>query len=54
LIKRFEPYIASLSDADSFFSKIEEIINTQLPEFNLFKKQIKTYLALYFNMDQVK
>jgi hypothetical protein len=54
LIKRFEPYIASLSDTASFFLKIEEIIDQQLPEFRLYKPQIKNYLALYYNMDQVK
>lgn len=54
LIKKFEPYVANIADSGSFFTKIEHIIDNQLPEFRPYKSQIKTYLALYFNMDQVK
>ena len=50
LIKKFEPYVANISDAGTFFSKIEQIIDTQLPEFAAYKPQIKYYLALYFNL----
>jgi hypothetical protein len=53
LIKKFEPYLAKLSDSATFFDKIEEIIKDQLPEFIMYKHQIKKYLALYFNIDQV-
>jgi hypothetical protein len=52
LIKRFEPYIANLADSNAFFTKIEEIINGQLPELIPHKKQVKSYLALYYNIDQ--
>ncbi len=52
LIKKFEPYVAHLTDSGTFFTKIEEIIDTQLPEFVAYKQQIKYYLALYFNIDQ--
>ncbi|NEN88021.1 MAG: LamG domain-containing protein [Okeania sp. SIO3H1] len=52
LIKKFEPYIANISDAGTFFTKIEQIIDAQLPEFAAYKQQIKNYLALYFNIDQ--
>lgn len=52
LIKKFEPYVAHISDSGSFFTKIEEIIDIQLPEFAAYKQQIKHYLALYFNIDQ--
>ncbi len=52
LIKKFEPYVANISDSGSFFTKIESIIDTQLPEFVAYKQQIKKYLALYFNIDQ--
>ncbi|MCA1745056.1 MAG: LamG domain-containing protein [Bacteroidales bacterium] len=52
LIKKFEPYVANIPDSGAFFSKIEEIIDAQLPEFKAYKQQIKNYLALYFNMGQ--
>ncbi len=52
LIKRFEPYLAGISDSGAFFAKIEEIINAKLSEFAGYKQQIKQYLALYFNIDQ--
>jgi hypothetical protein len=35
----------------SFFGKIDDIINTQLPEFQAYKEEIKKYLGIYFNMD---
>ena len=54
LIKKFEPYIAHISDSGTFFEKIEEIIDLQLPEFTTYKQQIKNYLALYFNIGQAK
>ncbi|MCB0375842.1 MAG: hypothetical protein KDD04_07980, partial [Sinomicrobium sp.] len=50
LIKKFEPYVAQLSDPGAFFAKIEQIIDTQLLEFKLHKQKIKEYLALYFNI----
>ncbi|MGK7956168.1 MAG: LamG-like jellyroll fold domain-containing protein [Crocosphaera sp.] len=49
LIKKFEPYIANISDAGTFFNKIEQIIDDQMPEFAAYKQQIKNYLALYYN-----
>ena len=52
LIKKFEPYVANISDSGTFFATIEEIIDTQLPEFKTYKQQIKQYLALYFNIGQ--
>lgn len=52
LIKKFEPYVANISDPGTFFAKIETIIDTQLPEFKTYKQQIKYYLALYFNIGQ--
>lgn len=52
LIKKFEPYVSHLTDSGDFFSKVENIIDTQLPEFAMYKSQIKYYLALYFNIDQ--
>ncbi|MGD1701420.1 hypothetical protein [Dapis sp. BLCC M229] len=52
LIKKFEPYVVNISDSGTFFAKIEEVIDTQLPEFDAYKKQIKYYLALYFNINQ--
>jgi hypothetical protein len=51
LIKKLEPYVRNISDSATFFTKIDEIIDSQLPEFKLFKQQIKTYLALYFNIE---
>lgn len=53
LIKKFEPYVAHIADPGDFFTKIDEIIEAQLPEFVAYKAQIKYYLALYFNIDQV-
>ncbi|MEO1352281.1 MAG: LamG-like jellyroll fold domain-containing protein [Cyanobacteria bacterium J06635_15] len=53
LIKKFEPYVAHIADPGDFFAKIDEIIEAQLPEFAAYKPQIKHYLALYFNIDQV-
>ena len=50
LIKRFEPYVAGIQDPAAFFSKVEQVIDAQLPEFANYKKEIKTYLALYFNI----
>ena len=50
LIKKFEPHVAHLSEPGAFFAKIEDIINTQLPEFKPYKSQVKNYLALYFNI----
>ena len=50
LIKRFEPYIKDSPTSEDFFNKIEQIIDTQLPEFTRHKQQIKMYLALYFNV----
>jgi hypothetical protein len=52
LIKKFEPYVAKLTNPGDFFAKIEEIIDARLPEFVAYKLQIKYYLALYFNIDQ--
>jgi hypothetical protein len=52
LIKKFEPYVANITDSGTFSSKIDEIIDSQLPEFKPYKRQIKNYLALYFNMEQ--
>lgn len=52
LVKKFEPYLATISDPGTFFAKIETIIDTQLPEFKTYKQQIKYYLALYFNIGQ--
>ena len=51
LIKKFEPYVANITNPGDFFSKIEAIIDAQLPEFAAYKQQIKYYLALYFNID---
>jgi hypothetical protein len=51
LIKKLEPYVRNISDPGTFFDKIEEIIDRQLPEFRPFKKEIKIYLALYFNIE---
>lgn len=51
LVKKFEPYIANISDSGTFFDKIDEIIDNQLPEFAVYKQQVKYYLALYFNID---
>ncbi len=48
LIKKFEPYLVNLVDSNQFFSKIEDVIKTQLPEFIQYQQQIKNYLALYF------
>lgn len=52
LIKKFEPHVAHLSDSGKFFTEIDTIIDKQLPEFTLYKRQIKHYLALYFHIDQ--
>jgi Concanavalin A-like lectin/glucanases superfamily len=52
LIKRFEPYVRHLSDPANFFDAIEAIINNQMAEFKPYKRQIKNYLALYFNIGQ--
>ncbi len=52
LIKKFEPYVSNISDSGDFFNKIEEVITGQLPEFVGYKREIKKYLALYFNIDQ--
>ncbi|NES87269.1 MAG: hypothetical protein F6K10_41430 [Moorea sp. SIO2B7] len=51
LIKKFEPYIANISDGGTFRTEIGKIIDAQLPEFAAYKQQIKYYLALYFNID---
>ena len=51
LIKRFEPYLKDMDSTEDFFNTIEDIINTQLPEFKAYKQEVKEYLALYFNMD---
>jgi hypothetical protein len=51
LIKRFEPYLKDKDNSEDFFNTIEDIINTQLPEFKAHKQEVKEYLALYFNMD---
>ncbi len=50
LIKRFEPYVANIHDPAQFFTKVEEVIDVQLPEFTSYKEEIKAYLALYFNI----
>lgn len=52
LIKRFEPYVAHLSDPAAFFAAIETIVDTKMVEFKPYKKQIKEYLALYFDVGQ--
>ncbi len=50
LIKQLEPYLTDLSDPEHFFSKLEEVITHQLPEFIPYQKQIKAYLANYFGL----
>lgn len=52
LIKKFEPYVANLTEPGAFFSKIEQVIDVQLPEFKPYKRQIKKFLGLYYNIDQ--
>ncbi len=51
LVKKFEPYIADLDKADDFFNAIDKVIREQLPEFIGYQKEIKRYLASYYNID---
>ena len=51
LIKKFEPYLINITELAEFFSKIEALIDQQVPELHPYQNEIKKYLALYFNID---
>ncbi len=53
LIKRFEPYVAGFASSEELFSKIDQVIDTQLVEFQPYRRQIKRYLALYYDVAQI-
>ena len=52
LIKRFEPFVGHLTDPAAFFAKVDSIVDSEMAEFRPYKRQIKNYLALYFNVSQ--
>jgi hypothetical protein len=41
----------NITEPSAFFSKVDELIEQQLAELEPYKREIKKYLALYFNMD---
>ncbi len=52
LIKKFEPYVSGIADAGAFFTKVDQIIDAQLAEFKPYRRQVKEYLAVYFQVGQ--